>query len=106
MFATVDCDANKAICNENNIRSYPSIRLFDAAQSLKPKTYPSNWWRDHKSMQHWLNEQLPSLVERITGEFYSTILGSKQPIFVNYYAPWCDHCIKFAPVLEKIAKVS
>lgn len=105
IFATVDCDTNKVLCAENNIRSYPSIYLYDANQSLKPKSYPPNWWRDYKSMQHWLNEQLPSLVERITGEFYTTILGSKKPIFVDYYAPWCGHCVKFAPVLEEIAKV-
>lgn len=56
-------------------------------------------------MKQWLNEQLPSLIERITGEFYTKILGSEKPIFVDYFAPWCGHCIQFEPVLEEIAKV-
>ncbi|KAI1726857.1 thioredoxin domain-containing protein [Ditylenchus destructor] len=103
-FGMVDCEANRPLCVENGIRGYPAIRLFDASANPSPIDYPANWWRDHKSMQHWVNENLPSLVQKLGDNFNQVVLASPQPYLVDFFAPWCGHCTHFAPVFEEVAK--
>uniref|UniRef100_A0A915CMW4 DnaJ homolog subfamily C member 10 n=1 Tax=Ditylenchus dipsaci TaxID=166011 RepID=A0A915CMW4_9BILA len=93
-FGMVDCEAQRPLCLENGIRGYPAIRL----------EYPVNWWRDQRSMHTWVSEYLPSLVERISDDFNGRVLSSKTPYLVDFFAPWCGHCVTFAPVFEQIAK--
>ena len=70
------------------------------------RDYPSNWWRDHGSMQRWLQDFLPSKVSRLGNDFYDRVVSDSEPWLVDFYAPWCGHCVQFAPVFEHIAGVS
>jgi len=36
--------------------------------------------------------------------FDQTVLKSKTPVLVDFWAPWCRPCIMTAPVLEELAK--
>jgi DnaJ family protein C protein 10 len=103
-FGSVDCDAHRGLCQSQGITGYPAIRLYRHKLHQKPLDYPTNWWRDHRSMQRWVTEFLPSLVEQYGQEFYDEVLASSSPWVVDFYAPWCGHCIQFAPVYEKLAK--
>ena len=104
-FGSVDCDANRPLCVGQKVQAYPTVRLFRHNLNKQNLDYPSNWWRDHGSMQRWISEFLPSLVQPIGNEFFTDVLDSQEPWLVDFYAPWCGHCVQFAPVYEKIAKM-
>jgi thioredoxin 1 len=43
-------------------------------------------------------------VEVTDKNFEETVLGSEQPILVDFWAEWCGPCKMIAPVLEEIAE--
>ncbi|OLQ85499.1 thioredoxin TrxC [Vibrio ponticus] len=35
---------------------------------------------------------------------FATLLNSDQPVVVDFWAPWCNPCVGFAPVFEQVAE--
>jgi len=46
------------------------------------------------------------MIQSILGEdnFKTTVLESKSPIMVDFWAKWCAPCLATAPILEELAK--
>ncbi|CAK5092580.1 unnamed protein product [Meloidogyne enterolobii] len=107
VFASVDCEQYSNLCNRENVNSFPALRFYRKLQGGKidVNNYPSNWWRNVQTMSHWLTEMMPSLVQKIAGDFANTVLDSSEPWLIDFYAPWCSHCIQFAPTFERLAQV-
>lgn len=104
-FGSVDCNQNGQLCDREGVRSYPTLRLYRHSDYFAPIDYPQNWWRNSQTMAHWLAEMQPSLVAKLAGDFANTVLDSTKPFLVDFYAPWCSHCIQFAPTFERLAKL-
>ncbi|WP_415721281.1 thioredoxin TrxC [Photobacterium ganghwense] len=39
-----------------------------------------------------------------TTENFLTLLQSDKPVVVDFWAPWCNPCVGFAPIFEDVAK--
>uniref|UniRef100_A0A914LFM4 Thioredoxin domain-containing protein n=1 Tax=Meloidogyne incognita TaxID=6306 RepID=A0A914LFM4_MELIC len=87
VFASVDCEQYSNLCNRENVNSFPALRFYRKLQGGKidVNNYPSNWWRNVQTMSHWLTEIMPSLVQKIAGDFANTVLDSSEPWLIDFY---------------------
>ncbi|VDO71546.1 unnamed protein product [Heligmosomoides polygyrus] len=105
---SVDCQAHSTFCRQQSVSAYPTIRLYPATNKQRRMQpfydYPQNMWRNSDTIQRWVFGMLPSLVTSLGNDYWTTVLDSSEPWLVDFFAPWCGHCVQFAPVYEQIAK--
>uniref|UniRef100_T1IPH3 DnaJ homolog subfamily C member 10 n=1 Tax=Strigamia maritima TaxID=126957 RepID=T1IPH3_STRMM len=101
----VDCTTESMLCQQQNVRAYPTIRLYpiDEAGSSHFHLY-NGWGRDAHSIRAWALHFLPSNVDELNFETFSRVLIGEKPVAIDFYAPWCGHCQTFAPEFDAIAK--
>ncbi|CAH1105266.1 unnamed protein product [Psylliodes chrysocephalus] len=104
--AQVDCVVNSDLCESQNIRNYPTIRLYPLGSRGLNSIAIYNGKRDTLSLKRWVISFLPSPVEHFSAkELEKQVLTRKYilPWIVDFYAPWCGHCIHFEPDFRTLA---
>ncbi|CAG9854722.1 unnamed protein product [Phyllotreta striolata] len=105
--AQVDCVSNSALCDAQNVRSYPTIRLYPLGSKGLSSIAIYNGNRDAISLKRWIVSFLPNTIEHFSAdEFEKQVLTKKYvlPWIVDFYAPWCGHCIHFEPDFITVAQ--
>ena len=97
----------------------PSIRIADTRKDLKKYNMEGEVNADniHKFIKDWSSDLLkPSLkseevpasqnepVYVLVGKaFDEVVLDKSKDVLVEFYAPWCGHCKKLAPIYDELA---
>jgi len=103
-------------------KSLPTLRLLDPADNMKKFTFSGSVESltveqvqqfvddfKNKNLQPFLkSEEVPpetsDALKIIVGKsFNKVVLDNDNDVFVKYYAPWCGHCKKLAPIWEELA---
>ncbi|CDW72484.1 disulfide isomerase [Stylonychia lemnae] len=103
-------------------KSLPTLRLLDPADNMKKFTYSESIdgltvegiqkFVDefkNKNLQPFLkSEEVPpetgDALKIIVGKNYNkVVIDNDNDVLVKFYAPWCGHCKKLAPIWEELA---
>jgi len=129
--AKVDCTAHNAVCANNKVKGYPSIKLFidgavkDFSGPRKPEeflsfyetalTQPAAAEKKEAAPEKKetapevhppvVENKTPSKVTSLTKETFKSKVA-QGTWFIKFFAPWCGHCKHMAADWEALAQMS
>ena len=117
--ADVDCTVHKAVCSKYGVKGYPTVMFFDKEKSEPVKFTAA---REKQAIITWIKEQTgaaPEAAEEeeeddgewkkdgdvytLTEKNFARAVGEFDHVLVKFYAPWCGHCKKLAPIYKEAA---
>lgn len=109
----VNCERVNSVCSQNNVRSYPTLRLFMPQHGLK--TEIDEYSGDHKAeaMYSWVEMTLSPAMVKLGSDFREVVLESDDIWMVDFSAgDWCGPCSMLksyvkstAHALQGVAKI-
>ncbi|XP_033101865.1 dnaJ homolog subfamily C member 10-like [Anneissia japonica] len=119
-FGTVDCTVHHAICQQNNVRSYPTTIMFNSSEPhmhvgfspakdiidfIEVCRQYNNFMRNANALLGWAYNFMPSMVVVLdNSNIKDKVIRSQEPWLVDFYASWCGPCMHYMPNYERIAR--
>ncbi|TIA98685.1 hypothetical protein E3P94_02465 [Wallemia ichthyophaga] len=116
-FGQVDCDSSEDICKEYDVKATPALSFFKDGV-LSELHAGSNAYKD---LANYIQSHLFSLpsysessppnpygeVTQLSDSNFQNYVGNEgdgKIVWIKYFAPWCPHCQRLAPVWEELAE--
>lgn len=102
--AELDAIGYAEFAKRNGIRQYPTMVFFESGTPI-----PYDGKHEQDAIVRWLlqkvsnDSEVDHVLELTVTNFHSTI-SSNPFVMVEFYAPWCPRCRKFAPKYAKAAQ--
>jgi protein disulfide isomerase-like 2-2 len=111
--AKVDGDANRGLSDRIGLQGFPTIKWYPA-NSVQGEDYMGE--RTVQALAKFVTEKSgvrgklqvpapPQTVELTAENFDQIVMDPKKDVLVEFYAPWCGHCKRLAPIYEEVAQV-
>lgn len=100
----------------------PTVRILDPANNMKKftlETRPQDMtieiltafidnFKNEKLVPFLKSQEIPeandeAVITLVGKNFNSVVIDNEDDVLVEFYAPWCGHCKKLAPIWEEVA---
>ncbi|XP_071811453.1 protein disulfide-isomerase A4-like isoform X3 [Apostichopus japonicus] len=102
----VDATVHRELGEEYGVSGFPTLKVF-----RKGKVYDYEGPRDEAGIIKYMQGQAspswkppPEVVVSLNKDNFDTFVNSQPLVLLEFYAPWCGHCKKLGPELQKAAK--
>ena len=100
-FGTIDCTVHSAICQRQNIRSYPTAMLVNGTN-----VHRFSMQKTAANVIQFISELRNPTVIRLSSNNFKNQLGRRMGKFiwiVGFFAPWCAPCQRLTPEYIAVA---
>lgn len=111
IIAKVDADGDKTLGSRFGVSGFPTLKYFPKG-STSAEEYSGG--RDIKDLVSFIESKsgarankaaFKTAVEDLDStNFDSVALDKTKDVLVEFYAPWCGHCKRLAPVYDEVGK--
>ncbi|CAG9135589.1 unnamed protein product [Plutella xylostella] len=109
----INCMESQITCNNFDVKQYPYLMWIvsgrimgiaheDTLEGLKSYVDKMLLTENHDP-DKFMKKKKALPVSRITEETYETFFD-KDIVFINYFAPWCAHCMQLSPLWAQLGE--
>ncbi|CAO1621899.1 unnamed protein product [Parajaminaea phylloscopi] len=113
--AKVNADSNKELGKRFGITGFPTLKWFSPRSATEPEDYIGD--RNLESLAEYVQMKSggnlrpkikapppPASLQLDASNFDEIALDPSKDVLVEWYAPWCGHCKRLAPIYDAVAK--
>ncbi|XP_053206359.1 protein disulfide-isomerase A6 homolog [Panonychus citri] len=117
----VDADAHGSLGSKFGIRGFPTVKIFVPGKSSPidyqgPRTAKGVVDAAFRELRKIVDDRVDgregkskssggknNVIEVTDSNFKETVLQSKEPFLLEFFAPWCGHCKNLEPIWKQVA---